>query len=81
MSTCEQCIIGTRAGAPVGDVAVRQHGGLHQRAVRDAHAVVQLVALAQAAQDGDCVGHGGRGDVHLLEAPLQRRILLNVPGR
>ncbi len=40
---------------PVGDVAVRQLSGGDQRAVLDADAVVQLVALAQAAQDADGV--------------------------
>ena len=39
----------------VGDVAVRQHRRRHQRRVLELHAVVDLVALAQAAQDADRV--------------------------
>ena len=39
----------------VGDVAVRERGRGHERGVLDAHAVVDLVALLEAAQDGDRV--------------------------
>src|SRR5262249_5866817 len=39
----------------VRDVAVRQRGRRDERAVLDAHAVVQLVALLQPAQDRDRV--------------------------
>ena len=46
-----------------GDVAVRQDRGSDQRRVGDAHAVVHLVALAQAAQDRD----------RLLDASAGRR--------
>ena len=43
----------------VGDVAVGQHRRRHQGRVLDAHAVVALVALLQAAQDRDGVlDHG-----------------------
>ena len=35
----------------VGDVAVGEVGGADQRGVRDAHAVVLLVALLEATQD------------------------------
>ena len=62
---------------PVGDVAVRQGGRCHQRSVGDAHLVVRLVALAQAAQNRDGVFDGRLADEHLLEAPLQRGILLD----
>ena len=62
----------------VGDVAVRERGGGHQRGVLDAHAVVHLVALLEAAQDADGVLHGGLAHHHRLEAPLQRRVLLDV---
>jgi hypothetical protein len=41
-------------------------------------AVVDLVALLQAAQDGDGVLDVRLVDQHLLEAPLQRRVLLDV---
>jgi hypothetical protein len=40
--------------------------------------VVHLVALLQAAQDGDRVFHRGLAHVHRLEAPLERRVLLHV---
>ena len=62
----------------VGDVAVRERGGGDQRAVLDAHAVVDLVALLQAAQDRDRVLHGGLADDHRLEAALERGVLLDV---
>ena len=62
----------------VGDVAVRQRGGRHQRRVGDAHAVVLLVLLLQAAQDGDGVLHRRLGDEDGLEAPRQGGILLDV---
>ena len=39
----------------VGDVAVREHRGRHQRGVLDLHLVVDLVLLLEAAQDGDGV--------------------------
>ena len=61
-----------------GEVAVGQHGRRHQRGVLDAHAVVDLVALLQAAQDGDGVLDRGLADEHLLEPPLEGRVLLDV---
>ena len=60
------------------DVAVGEHGRRDQRRVLDAHAVVHLVALLQAAQDGDGVLHRGLAHQHRLEAALQRRVLLHV---
>src|SRR6266853_1707883 len=62
----------------VGDVAVREFGGGDDRRVGDIHAVMHLVLLLQAAQDGD--GRLDRGLVHhhLLEAALERRVLLDV---
>jgi len=39
--------------------------------------VVGLVALPQAAQDGDGVLHAGLADEHLLEPALQGRVLLD----
>ncbi len=62
----------------VGDVAVREHGRGHQRGVLDAHLVVLLVALAQAAQDADRVLDGRLADEDRLEAALQRGVLLDV---
>ena len=62
----------------VGDVAVRERGRGHERRVLDAHAVVHLVALLEAAQDRDRVLHGRLADEHGLEAPLERGVLLDV---
>ncbi len=62
----------------VGDVAVAQRRGRDERAVLDAHAVMRLVLLFQAAQDRDRVLDAGLIDHDRLEAPLQRRILLDV---
>ena len=61
-----------------GDVAVGEHGGRHQGGVLDAHAVVHLVALLQAAQDGDGVLDRRLADVDGLEAALQGGVLLDV---
>jgi hypothetical protein len=55
---------------PVGDVAVGQVGRGHERLVGDRDPVVGLVAIAQALEDLDRVGHGGLVDRDLLEAPL-----------
>ncbi len=62
----------------VGDVALGELRGGDQRGVLDAHAVVHLVALAQAAQDRDRVGHGRLAHEHGREAALERRVLLDV---
>ena len=62
----------------VGDVAVRQRRRRDDRAIGDAHAVVQFVFLLEAAQDRDRVLDRRLGDEHRLEAPRQRRILLDV---
>ena len=61
-----------------GDVAVGQHGGGDERGVLDADAVVDLVALLEAAEDGDGVLDRGLADEHLLEAALERGVLLDV---
>ncbi len=42
--------------------------------------MVELVALAQAAQDGDGLLHVGLVDVDRLEAALQGGVLLDVPA-
>ena len=63
---------------PVGDVAVRERRRRHQRRVLDAHAVVHFVALLEPAQDRDGRLDARLGDQHRLEAPLQRRVLLDV---
>ena len=62
----------------VGDVAVREHGRRDQRRVLDLDLVVDLVLLLEAAQDGDGVLDGRLLDQHGLEAPLERRVLLDV---
>ena len=62
----------------VGDVAVGEHGRGDERRVADLDAVVRLVALLQAAQDRDRVGDRGLADEDGLEAPLERRVLLDV---
>ena len=63
---------------PVADVAVRQRRGRDDRGIRDLDFVVHLVALLQAAQDRDRVLDGRLVDEHLLEAPLERGVLLDV---
>ena len=62
----------------VADVAVGEDGGGDERRVGDAHAVVDLVALAQAAQDRDRLLDVRLVDEDRLEAPLERRVLLDV---
>ncbi len=62
----------------VGEIAVRQDGGGDECRVLDAHPVVHLVPLLQAAQDGDRVLHRWLTDVDLLEPPLEGGVLLDV---
>ena len=62
----------------VRDVALRERRRGDQRGVHDAHAVVHLVALAQAAQDRDRVRHRGLADEHGSETPLEGGVLLDV---
>ena len=62
----------------VGDVAVRERGGGDQRRVGDRDAVVGLVAALEPAQDRDRGLDGRLADVDRLEAPLERRVLLDV---
>src|SRR5262249_18356607 len=64
--------------AAAADVAVGQVDGGLQGVVGDLHAVVCVVAVAQAAQDLDGLLLGGRVDDDLLEAPLQGAVLLDV---
>ncbi len=63
---------------PVGDVAVRERRRGDDRRVGDLDLVVVLVALLQAAQDRDRVLDRGLVDQHLLEAALERGVLLDV---
>ena len=62
----------------VGDVAVGEHRRRDERGVPDLDAVVRLVALLQAAQDRDRVRDRRLPDEDGLEAPLERRVLLDV---
>ena len=62
----------------VGDVAVGEHRGGDERGVADANAVVRLVALLEAAEDGDRVRDGRLADEDRLEAALERGVLLDV---
>ena len=62
----------------IGDVAMRKLGGGDDGRVGDLDAVMDLVLLLQAAQDGDGVLDRGLVDQHLLEAALERGVLLDV---
>ena len=63
---------------PVGDVALAQRRGRHERRVGDADAVVDLVALAEAAEDRDRLLDGRLVDDDRLEASLEGGVLLDV---
>ncbi len=69
------CLVGQEA---VRDIAVAERGRGDHRGVADSHAVVNLVALLQAAEDGDGVIDAGLAHEHRLEAPLQGGVLLDV---
>ena len=62
----------------VADVAMRERGRGDDGRVLDAHVVVRLVALFEAAQDGDGVFDVGLADVDDLEAALEGGVLLDV---
>ena len=62
----------------IGDVAGRQRCGGDERGVLDADAVMDLVALLEAAQDRDRVLDGGLADVDRLEPALEGGVLLDV---
>ena len=63
---------------PIGDVAVRQQGRGDERRVLELDAVMDLVAIAQAAQDADGVFDRRLADQHGLESPLEGGVLLDV---
>ncbi len=63
---------------PVLDVAVGENRGGVQRLVRDLAAVVRLVAVAKSAQDQHRLVDRRLLDAHLLEAPLERGVSLEV---
>ena len=60
------------------DVAVGERRGRAERVVGDRAAVMRLVAVAQTAQDLDGLVDGRLLDAHLLEAPLERGVALEV---
>ena len=62
----------------VGDVAVRQRRRSNNGVIGNPYSVVDLVTLLEATQDRDRVLDRGLADIHLLEAPLQSRVLLDV---
>ena len=62
----------------VADVAVRERGRGHDGGILDAHVVVLLVAVFQAAQNGDGVLDVGLAHVDDLETALEGRVLLDV---
>ena len=62
----------------VGDVAAGLVDRGLQRLVAVGDVVELLVAVLDPAQDLDRLLLGGRGDLHRLEAPLQRAVLLDV---
>ena len=59
-------------------VAVREPRRRHQGIVADADAVVDLVALFQAAQNRHCVVHRWLAHQYRLKPALQRLVLLDV---
>src|SRR5438105_3948374 len=63
---------------PVLDVPVGEDRRRLQRVVRDLHAVVCLVPVAEAAEDLDGVVDRRLVDADLLEAPLEGRVALEV---
>ena len=62
----------------VADIAVRERRRGDDGVVRDADAVVRLVALLEPAQDGDRALDAGLAHVHGLEATLERGVLLHM---
>jgi len=69
------CLVGKE---PVGNVAVRKLGSCHDSAVGDAHAMMNLVLLLQAAQDGDGVLDGRFAHDDGLETTLKSGVLFDV---
>jgi hypothetical protein len=61
----------------IGDVPVREHRRRHERGVLDAHAVMDLVALLEPAEDR-VILHRRLVHHDRLEPALERRVLLDV---
>ena len=57
---------------------MRQHCRGDERRVLELDAVMDLVALAQSAQDADRVLHRRLTDDHRLKPPFERRVLFDV---
>ena len=62
----------------VGDVTLRKCSRGKNGRVLDAHAMMQLVAIFEAAQNRDGIFDRRLGNQHRLEAPFECRVLLNV---
>ena len=62
----------------VGDVAIGEVGGGHERAIGDMHAVEDLVLFLEATQDRDGVLNGRLAHQNGLETTCERRVLLDV---
>ena len=62
----------------VGDIAMRQRRGGNDRRIGNAHAVVLLVFVLQAAQDRNGVLHARLGHIDRLEAAGERGVFLDV---
>ena len=68
-------LVGQKA---VGDVAVGEVGGGHERAIGDVYAVEDLVLLLESTQDRDGVLDGRLAHHNGLETTGKRRVLLDV---
>ena len=62
----------------VGNVPVGKRRCCHQCGIGDLHAVIDLITLLDASQDGNGVLHRGLVHHDRLETPLQCRILFDV---
>ena len=62
----------------VGDIAIGEVGGGHERAIGDVHAVEDLVLLLEATQNRDGVLDGRLAHHNGLETTGERRVLLDV---
>ena len=68
-------LVGQKA---VGDIAIGEVSGGHERAIGDVHTVEDLVLLLEATQNRDGVLDGGLAYHHGLETTGERRVLLDV---
>ena len=62
----------------LSQVSIRQGDSGNQRCVGDAHAVVDLVALLQPAQDGHRIGDRWLAHIDGRKTPLERSIVFDV---